>query len=100
MRKVLVGLVLLGIAAGLAIAEGEKAASEAKTVAGVVAVTKDDAGAVTAVKVGDVAIALDDNGKKVAEMDGKKVEVTGTMKNKMLVVATVKAVEEEAPKAE
>ena len=62
---------------GLALAE------DAVKVTGKVSVAKDDDGNITAVKItaGETVnkVVLDDNGKKLgAEMDGKKVEATGT----------------------
>ena len=99
MGKVLIGLVVLAMAAVVAMAEcSPTCGCCTHTVKGVVSVTKDDAGAVTSAKVDERAIAVDDNGKKVAAMVGKKVEVTGKIKDSKLVVETVKAVEEPAAK--
>ena len=96
MRKVLAVLVVLAFAAGVAMAECSPTCGCCNhTVKGVVSVTKDEAGVVTAVKVAERAIAVDDNGKKVAAMDGQKVEVTGRMKDKVLAVQTIKAVVEQ-----
>jgi hypothetical protein len=103
MRKVLASLAVLVLVGGMALAQEAApvatevktavVVTEVKTVTGVVAVTKSEAGDVTAVKVGDVQVVLDDNGKKLVDMAGKSVTVTGTMKDGKLVVATSKVVE-------
>ena len=80
-------------------------AADKTTVKGKVSVTKNDEGAVTAIKVtaGEVVynVTLDDNGKKVAEMDKKTVEIVGVVTTKeevkWIAVETCKAVEEKKP---
>jgi len=70
---------------------------------GTVSVTKNDDGDVTAVKltVGETVynVAMCENGKKLGTMAGKKVEVTGTVKEeddvKTLSVKSCKVCEEE-----
>lgn len=94
MSKVLVGLVAFLMVAGVAMAHCGSCDGDPKTASGVVTVVKSQAGDVAVVKVAECVVTLDDNGKKVAAMDGKKVEVTGKMKDKKLVVETVKAVED------
>ena len=74
-------------------------------VTGTVSVVKDDAGAVksASVKAGDVTynVVLDDKGKEVAKLDGKKVEITGTVEEKdavkNLTVKECKEVVEKKP---
>lgn len=68
------------VAASVVVAEEAKATE----VAGTVAVVKNDAGAVTSITITTetkeaVAVKLDDEGKKLAEMNGKKVKVSGTV---------------------
>lgn len=78
----------------------ERPAPRKVTLTGMVSVTKDDAGALTAVKLtvkapapkeGEKAkddivynVTLDDNGKKLGELNGKKAEVVGTVTRKMV----------------
>ena len=95
---VLFGLVLVGVLfAGTVFA-----ADDDVTLTGTVSVTKGDDGAVTAVKLTVdktvYNVVLDDNGKKLAELNAKKVEVTGTVATKdevkTLTVKTMKEVVE------
>ena len=80
MKRTLLVVGLMILAVGLLANAVLAAEEEAKVkVTGTVTVTKNDEGGVTAVavKAGDTVtkLVLDDNGKKVAEMAGKKVEV-------------------------
>jgi hypothetical protein len=93
MRKLLASLAVLVLVGGMVMAQE---ATDVKTVTGVVAVTKSEAGEVTAVKVGDTQVVLDDNGKKLVDMAGKTVAVTGKMKEGKLAVETSKVVEKPA----
>jgi len=100
-KLLLIGLALFAVAcvANILLAADEPAKV---TVTGTVVVNKNDDGGITVVcvKAGDAMtkLVLDDNGKKVAEMAGKKVDVTGTWQGegdaKMLKVETCKASEE------
>ena len=100
-RRIRVGIALLVTLFCVALTTSMVLAAEKVTVTGTVAVSKDDAGAVTAVKVtsGDVtySVTLDENGKKLADLAGKKVEVTGTVEVKdevkWITVENSKAVE-------
>ncbi len=106
-------LMLLG-AAGQALAR-EKPEKPKKTqaVVGTVAVTKAKEGdaevvksiTITATRKGETtaySVVLDDNGKKVAEFDGKKVKATGTVEEKdgtkWLTVATCELAPAKVPK--
>jgi hypothetical protein len=95
-RMMLVLVLSLGFAALTFAAE-----AEAVKLTGTISVTKDDDGKVTGAKltVGEDAVynvTMDEVGKKVAEMDGAKVEVTGTVaakeEAKWVTVKTVKKV--------
>jgi DNA/RNA endonuclease YhcR with UshA esterase domain len=109
MTKGMLRLVLtaaaLGLFAGSAVLGGDAPAEPKKvTVVGVVSVTRDDAGTVTSVMITsrDAAyeVTLDDNGKKLGELAGKEVEVTGveTEKDgmKWITVESYKEVEKPA----
>jgi ABC-type Zn uptake system ZnuABC Zn-binding protein ZnuA len=84
MIKLLVGLVasLVVVAVfscGAVAAEEKKEEAKKTTVTGTVGVTKDDKGAVTGVKVGEQKLVVDEKAQEVAKLDGKKVEVVGTL---------------------
>ena len=98
---------MIGVAAAalcMVVAFGGMAfAEDAVKVTGKVSVAKDDDGNITAVKitVGETVnkVVLDDNGKKLgAEMNGKKVEATGTFSGeddeRVFKVASFKEVKE------
>ena len=98
MKVVVAGLVCVAFAL---CASGALAADV--TLTGTVGVTKNDDGAVTAVKLtvkdGDktvvYSVVLDDNGKKLADLAGKNAKVTGTVEEKEDVkTLTVKTSEE------
>jgi len=84
-----VALLLVVAVAGVALAVEEKAPTAKVKVRGIVAVVKNDAGVVTAVSIktpkrGDkeateTKVVLDEQGKKLAELDGKQVVAVGTM---------------------
>lgn len=107
MKSIAVCLSILMLAATFVFAED--AAPEAKTVtaSGVLKISKDNVGAVTAMTLVDEegnAVKLEVN-QKLADSDGKNVEITG-VETEMegvtyIVVKTCKVVEEEeAPAAE
>ncbi|HUT35309.1 MAG TPA: hypothetical protein VNE39_17600 [Planctomycetota bacterium] len=80
-----------------------------KPIMGTVAVTK-DADTIKSITITSgkkdapvvYCVVLDDNGKKVAELDGKKVKATGTVEekdgNKWLTVATCEELVKKPPK--
>ncbi len=84
MRKdILVGC-LLGLSVTLAAVAAETIETE---LVGAVQVTKNDAGDVTAVIINSEAgealeVVLNEEGKKMAQHEGKKVKVTGTVTEK------------------
>jgi len=95
------------LTAGLVYAADEAAKPE--TITGLVAAAKDADGVVTAVtvKVGDVVynVTFDDKAKELAKLDGKTVDVTGTIVTDDKGVKTITVTEfkevvkkEEAPK--
>ena len=109
MRRNIGAMVLLGAVVGILACVGIAAAAEEAqqkvTVVGKVSVTEDDDWNVTAAKLTTDAgvvyqIVLNEKGKKLAaEMDGAKVQVTGTVATKegsakWLTVLTFKEVEE------
>jgi uncharacterized protein YggE len=116
-KKLVLGLVVAAFACVSMLASdalarnagGTRPPKKTVTIIGTVTVTKAADGTVTAIKLtekaGDAevayAVVLDDNGKKLAELDGKKVEVTGTVAGrdavKNLTVKTSKEVKEEKP---
>jgi hypothetical protein len=77
----------------------EKAAPAEVTLKGTVTAVADVNGVVTAVKltVGEVTyqVVLDDNGKKLAELNGKEAEVTGVLSGNLIKVSSFKAVAKE-----
>ena len=81
-RMALIAAALGLFTASAVLAEDAPAEPKKVTVTGVVTVIKDDAGAITSVMVisrdAAYSITLDENGKKLAELAGKEVEVTGT----------------------
>ena len=102
MKKLLV--VAMAAVVALAFVPGLVAEDAAKdvTVTGTVAVTKAE-GAVSGVTVkaddGKVTtLKLDDNGKAVAKLDGKKAVVVGTLEGAVLVVKSSKEVVAEEKK--
>lgn len=103
-RVVLVAAALGLFTASAVLAEEAPAEPQKVTVVGTVSVTKDDAGAVTAVTVtaqdAAYSVTLDENGKKLAELDGKEVEVMGVVTEKdgvkWITVESFKEVEKPA----
>jgi hypothetical protein len=101
-RALIVGLAVLAVASCVLASRVLAAEEEKVTVTGTVAVSKDDDGNITAVSVKKedtvTKIVLDENGKKLAKLAGKKAEVKGTWAGegdaKMLKVESFKAVEE------
>jgi DNA/RNA endonuclease YhcR with UshA esterase domain len=104
-RVALVAAVLSLITASAVLAADAPAEPKKVTVMGKVTVIKDDAGVVTAVMVtakdAAYSVTMDDNGKKLAEMAGKEVEVTGTVTEKdgmkWITVESFKEVVKPAP---
>jgi parvulin-like peptidyl-prolyl isomerase len=100
-KKVIV-MAMLGMVVSVAIAQAADAPAvtapaAATTVTGVVVVKSGADGAVTSVAIQaadgkTVAVVLDENGKKLAEMKGQKVMAVGEMVNGSLKVKTCKAV--------
>ncbi len=110
------GMLLAFAGQALAREKGEPKAKKPQNVVGTVAVTKakDDKGVET-IKSITISVTrrtenivynvvLDDNGKKVADFDGKKVKATGTVEekdaNKWLTVATCDLAPAKPPKKE
>jgi hypothetical protein len=95
----MVPLAMLAMVAGKAFAEEGGEPAKKATVTGKVAVEKNDNGAVTAVKVGDQKLVLDDKAKELAgKLADKQAEVTGTVdKDGALKLESYKAVEEQKP---
>jgi len=91
------------VALCLALTLGVAYAEDDVKVVGTVSVATDDDGNVTAIKLvtDDVTynITLCENGRKLGGMNGKKVEVTGTVTEKddakWIAVKSCKAIEEE-----
>lgn len=78
MKKGIVTVALALFVASMFIVSTAVAADRPAPTSGEVKVTKDDKGAVTAVKIGDQAVALDDMGKNLAAlMADKKTEARG-----------------------
>jgi len=73
-------------------------AAKETTLTGTVTVAKDAAGVVTGitltVKEDKFTVVLDDNSKKLAELDGKMAVVVGTVAEKAITVVSFKAVPE------
>jgi uncharacterized protein YggE len=103
-RVVLVAAVLSLITASAVLSADAPAEPKKVTVVGTVTVTKDDAGVVTSVTVttkdAAYSVTLDENGKKLAELAGKEVEVTGVVTEKdgvkSITVESFKEVEKPA----
>jgi len=107
MKRGMASALVLALILGLVLTNawaGEKKAKEV-TLTGTVSVVKDDDDNITAVSLtadGEAyTVVLDSKGKKLGEdMDGKNVEVKGTVEeedgNKMLKVSEYKEVKEEA----
>ncbi len=102
MKKfIIVGMMGLAVTMAAAMAEDvtvsvNVAAPETVTLQGTVVVETDEAGEVACVKiqVSDeqmVAVALDETGKKLAELKGQKVEVVGEKDGEELEVKSFKA---------
>lgn len=106
--RVLVSLfAIFALALSLGVVNSVNAAEEQQALTGTVSVSADDDGNITAVNltVGETVyhVTLDASGRKLGgDMEGKKVEVTGTVREhddqKWIVVKSFKEVkEEEAP---
>jgi len=90
MKSLLVACLAVAIMGSTAVLAADEAADVTR-VRGTVAVTKDDAGQVTAIEIKKsdgtaLKVKLDEQGLKLAEMDGKTVMAKGAMADDMLVV--------------
>jgi hypothetical protein len=98
MKKAIILSIVAMVLGAVVVSIAEEAAAPEVTVKGTVVVTKEgDAVAKIVIKKAEgaaVNVALDDEGKKLAAMDGKAVEAKGVMKEEKLVVKSCKAVEE------
>jgi hypothetical protein len=106
MFRVALVVAALGLFAASAVLGADApAAPKMTTVVGVVAVTKDDAGAVTAVKViakdAVYEVTLDAKGTELGNLVGKEVAATGVVSEKdgvkWITVESYKEVEKPAP---
>ncbi|MBN1515780.1 hypothetical protein JXA32_04345 [Candidatus Sumerlaeota bacterium] len=95
----LIAIVMLMASATISRAQDD-AEPTTVTLTGVISVAMDEEGAVTGVTLKTdtetYSVVQDDEGKKLAELDGKKVEAKGTVEEKNLtVVSFTEVIEEE-----